>query len=379
MFKMLGAFGLQGCGAFVLLNLCLVILDYPALDSYPAPHVKKLRYPSRHHVYRDEDYSSYFVNSFGLVGKEPTSTEDKSIYRIAVFGDSLVEAFQVTPEEKFTELIEHMIIPPVGYKGIEVWNFGFSGDNTGNAYARWLYQAKPLGFELVVFTFNDTDVIENRPQDVTEPLGAFLVKQPTGQFQLDESRNEPQLSPLKLSLKAWFGRFFYSAYTLRNRVAQNVSDMQGRLTLARTRLLLSLGSTSASMQANTLAQRMPSRDMVNHTCAQLAYVREQISASNSEILLVGLPSGSAVLLEEVARDPFRHDAYIALADCLRSAGLPFLDAYPVMAAATSEARDPYSSWDPGAHFNVLGHRLLAEAVVSFMLKESIGTRLGAKD
>src|SRR4051794_11830691 len=147
---------------FLILYGCLIVVDLPLLDTYPDRKLNTLRYVGIDNVYRDEDYSRYHVNSFGLIGPEPAPVSDKSVYRIAVFGDSFVEALQVPQERKFAALLEDALAAPNGKRRVEVWNVGHSADNTGNAYARWLQLKNTVQFDFVVFAFNEGDVLENR-------------------------------------------------------------------------------------------------------------------------------------------------------------------------------------------------------------------------
>jgi hypothetical protein len=160
---------------FCVLCTCLILVDLPLMDAYPDRNLKTLRYPNLNNVYRDEDYSRYHVNSYGLVGSEPGSVTDTSIYRIAVFGDSFVEALQVPFERKFTTLLESAVVPAGSKRQVEVWNFGHAADNTGNAYGRWLRASGMVHFDFVVFAFNEADVLENRLQDARDRSGSFLV------------------------------------------------------------------------------------------------------------------------------------------------------------------------------------------------------------
>ena len=92
--------------------------------------------------------------------------------------DGNVQAVQVPNEYKFTYLLERNLKPPVPFKKTEVWNFGYPGDNTGTAFSRWLHQAKALPFNLIIFTVNDNDLLENRPNEPDAPNNAFLIEDP---------------------------------------------------------------------------------------------------------------------------------------------------------------------------------------------------------
>ena len=86
-----------------MLNIVLVLLDVPKLDVYNG-NDNKYRYANQDNVARTEGYSRYHVNSYGLIGQEPISTNDPSIFRIGIFGDSFVEALHIQQNDTFTDM-----------------------------------------------------------------------------------------------------------------------------------------------------------------------------------------------------------------------------------------------------------------------------------
>lgn len=360
----LARYVLAALGSLCILNICLWILDFPMVHSYPANDVKKRRYPSRQHVFRDEDYSRYSVNSYGLLGADPVSREDASVYRIAVFGDSLVEALKVSYEDRFTTRLEQMLIPPPPYQRIEAWNFGFSGDNTGNAYARWLYQAKGIPFNLVIFSFNETDVFENRPEDTQDPSGAYLIQQPDGNFVLDLSRTQQSIGWLDLQVRNLFGRLIYSAHIFSKHVRDHLKHQADRF----AKVLHGPKPVSALEGSdNSVMVEMPPF-LVENTCKQLVYVQSAIAAEGVPVVLLGLPAGNTVLPSEINKNMLTHRAYLAVAECLTQMGRPFLDAYPVLSSMAVQSIDPCTDWEkPGAHLNRRGNAIVAKSLRNFLI------------
>lgn len=348
--------------AFVALNIVLVLVVYPKLDSYPAPHIKKLRFPSNTNVNRREGYSRYWVNRFGLVDPEPYPIDDPKVYRIAVFGDSYVEALHVMPEERFSTLIAKSIIVSPTYSTVESWNFGFSGDNTGNAYARLVVQAQNIPFHLVVFTFSDQDLSENRSSDVSGPSGAFL-RRISGRdaFTLDESRIDSRRSEIEWAIKRHFSRFFGSAYEVRLRAKKKYLAKLGQIKTT------SLAFADAVAPAPTVSNivDVPS-GAVQDTCDQLRFIHDNVrAAGKSKIVILGLPSAYVVFEEEYRRDRTRRDGYLAIVSCLRKAQIDLVDPLPGLSQSIRVRKDPYRDWDqPGGHFNRVGHQIIAESLAA---------------
>jgi hypothetical protein len=347
---------------FLALNVALCLLDYPSIDSHPAPHVKKLRYPEQANVFRDEGYSRFRINRFGLIDAEPGPITAGSIFRIAVFGDSMVEALQVPIEARFSSLIGRGLPRPDGFSAAEAWNFGYSGDNTGNAFARWVYQRADIQFQQVLFTFSDQDLTENRPEDVRGPSGAFLVRDTAGRYVLDESRVDPNVNVPLWEIKRFFGRFFLSIYNFKLRLNDVLAAKRERFKAWGS----AWAARPVAASSESAGGEVP-RGAIDDTCAQLRYVRDSIRAQGPEVVLLGLPSAHVVLDDDNHRDRRRHDAYVALVRCLREAGAPVVDPLPQLAQSMSAGVDPFRDWnEKGGHYNRIGHRIIADTVLAYM-------------
>ena len=72
--------------------------------------------------------SSGIINSYGWRDVEWSLKKAAGIYRVAVVGDSYVEAFQVESSETFLKIAENMLSNK-GHK-VELMNFGRSGFTT---------------------------------------------------------------------------------------------------------------------------------------------------------------------------------------------------------------------------------------------------------
>jgi lysophospholipase L1-like esterase len=341
------------------LGAALVVLDLPKLDTHPDPVLNTLRYPGVDNVYRGEDYSRYHVNRYGLVGDEPAATDDPGIFRVAVFGDSFVEALQVPERHKFTRLLQSSLLPPAGRSRVEVWNFGHSADNTGNEYARFVSQRTGASFDLVLFTFNEADLLEDRPQDVPDRSGSFLVGNGKGGFDLvhDASRAASERLP-------WFNRTFPRFHnlhlTLRDRVGDYLHHAPDRLRGLVAGWIGRGAPTGAGVAAGISAEQIESG------YEQLVYVYRSIRARGIPVILVGLPTDAAAPAGLSSHRANANLAYRDLAARLKQAGIAFVDTYPLIDADVAQGRDPYSDWEPFHHFNRDGHRLLARAIATFL-------------
>jgi lysophospholipase L1-like esterase len=349
---------LEGAIALILFCACLALLDLPKLDVYPDHAFKLLRHANVDNVYRDEDYSRYHVNSWGLMGREPHPVTDTRVYRIALFGDSFVEALQVAPDRKFAALIERTIVPPTGKREVEVWNFGHSADNTGNAYARWLSASRRVPFDFVIFAFNEADAAENRLGDVRDRNGSFLTPA-AGGFRLIED-SAPAAPQRMMAVKEALPRLHNFTYLLRTRM-QNYASAAPASARARLRSVLGMSGAPVDIKAFTVTP-----EQLDDTAHQLRFVHERIAAHGTPVVLLALPTDAAAPAGFGSHIESAAGAYRTLTSTLRSSGTPLIDPYPGIAADIAAGRDPYSDWDPFRHFNARGHQFVADAVVDYV-------------
>ena len=325
----------------------------------------QFRWPNHDNVSRDEDFSRYHVNSFGLIGPEPSPINDASVYRIAVFGDSFIEAFQVPHELKFTTALEKTLVPSPPYTKVETWNFGHSGENTGNAYWRWREEAKAIKFNLVLFTFNDGDVLENRPQDVPAKEAGFLVPTNTSGFRLIPPP-EKSLNSLKKTLNSIAGQLYFSAVLLRNRTQdyiQEATNTWKEKMLAGVALLNNRGETD---HTKVMPEDLVTSAMIEQTAQQLQFVQASIAASGTPAVIVGIPTAYAMPPDFDSHQLPRYQAYLDLSAALEKTHVPFVNTQPSLAAAVEHKQDPYGNWEPGGHLNVLGHELVAKTILNYL-------------
>ena len=338
------------------LGACCTLLDFP----FP-----ELRWPGHDNVFRDEDFSRYHVNSFGLIGPEPLPISDASVYRIVIFGDSFIEAFQVPHTSKFTTVLEQVIVPPAPYTKVEFWNFGHSGDNTGTAYWRWREQAKAIKFNLVLFTFNEGDVLENRPQDIPRREGGFLVPTNNGGFRLIPPPVE-SMNLLKKVLNSIAGQFYFSAVLLRNRTQDY---LQEAINTWKEKAHTSIawvkdpghGGDDATLPAAPIASAL-----IDQSAQQLRFVQASIAAAGTPVIILGIPAAYAMPPGFGSHKLQRCQAYHDLSSALEQARIPYVNTQPVLAAAVERKQDPYGNWEPGGHLNSLGHELVAKTISNYL-------------
>ncbi|OGM17346.1 hypothetical protein A2V61_00350 [Candidatus Woesebacteria bacterium RBG_19FT_COMBO_47_8] len=137
-------------------------------------------------------------NSFGMRDKERSKKKDK--FRIAIFGDSMIEGAHVKDEQTVNRVIEDLL------KGkVECLNFGVSGFGTGQEYVLYEKKAKEFNPDLVIVGF----FAKNDVRDNSLVLRSRMLKEANQRtpdnvpfFGLDSHGNltlihKPELNPAK--------------------------------------------------------------------------------------------------------------------------------------------------------------------------------------
>src|SRR6266404_8150853 len=94
--------------ALVEIGLRLIGFSYPEFYGADAQRGYSLR-PNREGWYRKEGEAYVRINSDGLRDREHSKTKVPNTFRIAVLGDSFVEALQVPFKESFCQIVEQQL------------------------------------------------------------------------------------------------------------------------------------------------------------------------------------------------------------------------------------------------------------------------------
>lgn len=112
------------------------------------------------------------INSHGYRDLERSLEKESGTIRIAILGDSFVEAFQVPLEATFTRVLERRFNAECGsaVRSFEVLNFGVSGFGTGQELATLRRRVLPFEPDLVLLYFYPSnDLFDNSREIDPEP------------------------------------------------------------------------------------------------------------------------------------------------------------------------------------------------------------------
>lgn len=109
------------------------------------------------------EVSEVKMNSLGMRDRERTLEKPTNSYRIAVLGDSFMEALHVPLEKTALSIMETQLktCPILKGKNIEVLNFGVQGYGTAQQLMTWRHHAQQFSPDLVILGFYPGNDIRN--------------------------------------------------------------------------------------------------------------------------------------------------------------------------------------------------------------------------
>jgi hypothetical protein len=151
--------------ALVEIGLRLIGYSYPEFYVSDAQRGYSLR-PNMEGWYRKEGEAYVRINSDGLRDREHSKVKPPNTFRVAVLGDSFVEALQVPVEQSFCHIIEQQvhICPALAGRDVEVINFGVSGYGTAQELITLRNQVWQYSPDLVLLTVTTNNDISDNSQ-----------------------------------------------------------------------------------------------------------------------------------------------------------------------------------------------------------------------
>ncbi len=314
----------------------------------------------------------YRANSEGWNSLREYSTEKSGATRIAVIGDSYVEAIQVNVEEAFPELIERELSRE-GYD-VEVYRFGISGAPLSQYLhmMRYVYEKFDPDVAIVTLIHNDFD-------DSLYPVSlrkwgengtCFLTFQPTpnGEFlavpprRLQESFLRKQVIPRSKVLRFLFGQMF----------------LENRLLRLKDRLL-NLFGRGRDVEQNVTLDFLQMKDTIaaltRHIFSEFARLSDRYGVKL--LLIIDAPREHIYRGEDPrsARVYWFNELSRQLA---HETGIKFIDLTDVFLRDYQLHRIRFNPTNDG-HWYERGHRLVAQTLSESLLERGWLASPGARD
>ena len=327
------------------------------------------------------------INANGQRDAERTLEKPAGAYRVAVLGDSMVEARQVPLEQTFAQVMERHLSRCAG-RAVEVLNFGVPGYGTAQELLQLRSRVWPYRPDLVLLTaYLGNDLWDNlRSLDPLSPdRRPFLVRQGTD-FVLDDSFEHRLPSPWRARVRAALADVMNAS-----RLLQLVNHVR---VAVRSPRAVDPVSASGGPPAGYL-DRWPYLEP-NHpahveawltTEGLIGELRIEVERRGAPFLLLYLPMVAETDPDPARREEFRQslgaDGRIdyprnRVASLARSAGIPLLDpTLTLLDFATSEKSyvNGFSNTAPNTgHLNESGHRIVGD----FVGREICKARFAAK-
>lgn len=176
----------------------------------PDLHLGSCHIPDKEVIWRAEGFSNNRMNSVGLRDTEHAAKKS-DVYRIALLGDSLVEALQVDLNDTFGKVLETHLNNSNPNKRYETINFGCGGYSTAQEFVQYERERSKYKPDAIVLLYNRGDsmesVISNKDRKKAEARPYFYIDQ-TGQLKEDDSVLTANFDKLKPHpIRDWLRRY----------------------------------------------------------------------------------------------------------------------------------------------------------------------------
>lgn len=320
------------------------------------------------------------INSAGFRDVERTLTKPASTFRIAVIGDSYVEAFQVERPDSVCLVIERALRGRFGADmAVEVLNFGVSGYGTGQEYLLVRDRVMAYAPNLVLLAFYvGNDVSDNLRELKKVPYVPYFTLR-EGVLTLDSSF----LSSSEYKTRsAWYSRTFVATKRY-SRLLQFVDQVRRQWSRRQRRRE---AAPRGSEEDRRLFEEPPTGHMLRAwevTETLLIATRDLVEARGARFAVFTIGAGSQVTADTASRDRFklRH----GLADLLYPqrrlrelgdrAGFPILNLAPEFLRVATDDGIYFHGFGESlghGHWNQRGHEMAGRLIADWLCSETPG-------
>lgn len=172
-------------------------------------------------TYNREGYSNFSINSDGWRDQERTLSKPKGTFRVAIVGDSYIEALQVQQSDMLSEQLEKLLNKKVDKHQYEVMSFGMSGFDAAQSYLTIKHKVMKYSPDLVIYAFLSGNDLRDSVRELRDlPWKPYFTLE-NGDLKLDSSFEDYVRSKENIWYRE-YGYFFransrlfvYAAYDL---------------------------------------------------------------------------------------------------------------------------------------------------------------------
>ena len=370
---------------FVEIGLRLAGVSYPSFYTYDEYCGASLR-PGTKGWWRKEGSAYIVINSAGQRDREHTRSKPANTVRVAVLGDSYVEALQLPMKDTFWAVLERELGNCLASKGqgVEVLNFGVSGYGTAQELMTLRHRVWDYSPDIVILAFVTGNDIRNNSRVLEgDPMRPYFVYK-DGVLSLDDSFRSSSGFRMRRSLIA---RFLYGTLNY-SRLLQIVNEVKNILSsqFRETRANKKRDQRSEESGLDDAIYEEPRsavwREAWRVTEWLIVMMHEEVTQQGGEFWVITFSNGIQVHPNRKTREEYARNlgvSHLLYPDFRVKALCDREHIHSVILAPVfrnhAEKQDVYLHGFPNGdlgegHWNATGHYLAGKVIASELCKES---------
>jgi hypothetical protein len=311
---------------------------------------------------------------------EYTSTKPDSTLRIAVIGDSYVEALHVDVDRAFPALLETALqnSPACNiHASIEVYSFGYSGSPLSQHLNLMRYVAERYEPDMYIVTIIDNDFDESLNSWSRTRSGRFLVNGPevfmtfrlndTGQFEEVKPRSYEPSKIRRIALSFALGRYLYGNLRIQESIPQAIGTLRNLRPSSPTGTMESVGPSS-DQPLGSVADTLMAQ-LIEHILGEMQTVAERTDSS----LLLVMDADRYAIYEGRQPEPQHIEYQHWVSQSAAARGIDFID----MTEGFTTSYAQHGEWFNATidrHWNEHGHAVVSEMLSPWALRNGCPAR-----
>ncbi len=342
---------------FIVFRYILPAGDYPALQ-FANSIIKYI--PNQTGTYRvkNEIRSRFRINSNGWNSRHDSYQRGKTPgkYRIALIGDSYVEALMVDYDKSLAEQLEQIL----GTNGSEVYRFAISGASLSQYLHMLRQEVIKYSPDLVIIVLVHNDFDESYKYQQGVYTNSFM------KLRLESNQVNSEILPVQFQ-KPWYS-FLRNSATWRFLAYRH----KVRFQLLRDIILRkpTKNKQNQRYQANINISDMDRKYSKNKLAADYIFknIKETCEKHDSQLLLI-IDGDRNSIYQHLDRRKLYAEGALSLNRLAKSIAekydIPFIDLHPIF---ENDYRVNHKRFDflTDAHWNSYAHRLVAEILARYM-------------
>jgi len=329
------------------------------------------------------EVSEVKINSFGMRDRERTLEKPTNSYRIALLGDSFIEALQVPLEKTALSIMETQLktCPILKGKNIEVLNFGVQGYGTAQELMTWRHHAQQFSPDLVILGFYPGNDIRNNHRALEhDHLRPYFIQK---EGKLVEDLSFRTINPNSIERDQYtFSKLDQLPYPLmtNSRILQLIR--QAEIESKRRQLQKDYQETDINFYKEPPDQNWQQAWKITEQLITL--LRDEVKAKGKDFMLIMISDSFQVLPDPKKRQEFmqKHQIQDLFYPNKRIEALGKREEFPVLQLAKPLQKEAErtgiclhgfeNAEVCGGHWNVQGNRIAGELMASQVCQQLMG-------